>query len=126
MSIGRDQWTYSLRGKGLYHHLQSEKLSDSSSTSLWDQEDNQIISLMLNNIEPHIGSSCIYLPIAKDIWDHLRHMVLGISLGFMRCVNNILGFNMVLKLWTSTTIRLWQSVRRGTSISRSPLTRRLF
>jgi hypothetical protein len=36
-----------------------------------------IISLMLNSIEPHIVSSCIYLPIAKDIWDHLNHMYSG-------------------------------------------------
>jgi hypothetical protein len=32
---------------------------------------------MLYNVEPHIGSSCIYLPIAKDIWDHLNHMHSG-------------------------------------------------
>lgn len=67
----------SLRGKGLYTHLQSGKPTDSTSTSLWDQEDNQIISLMLNSVEPHIGSSCIYLPTAKDIWDHLSHMYSG-------------------------------------------------
>ena len=35
------------------------------------------ISLMLKSIEPHIGSSCIYLPTAKDIWDHLNHMYFG-------------------------------------------------
>lgn len=67
----------SLRGKGLYTHLQSGKPTDSTSTSLWDQEDNHIISLMLNSVEPHIGSSCIYLPTAKDIWDHLSHMYSG-------------------------------------------------
>jgi hypothetical protein len=66
-----------LRGKGLYTHLQSGKPSDSTSSSLWDQEDNQIISLMLNSVEPHIRSSCIYLPTAKDIWDHLSHIYSG-------------------------------------------------
>jgi hypothetical protein len=59
-----------LKGKGLYDHLTSGKPSEASSNSRWDQEDNQIISLMLNSVEPHIGSSCIYLPTAKDIWDH--------------------------------------------------------
>jgi hypothetical protein len=51
-----------------------EKPSKSSSTGLWDQEDSQIISLMLNSIEPHVGSSRIYHPTAKDIWDHLTHV----------------------------------------------------
>jgi hypothetical protein len=60
-----------LIGKGLYHHFMSEKPSKFNSTGLWDQEDNQIISLMLNSIEPHVGSSCLYLPTAKDIWNHL-------------------------------------------------------
>jgi hypothetical protein len=32
---------------------------------------------MLNSIEPHIGSSCLYLPTAKAIWDHLEHMYSG-------------------------------------------------
>jgi hypothetical protein len=45
--------------------------------SLWEQEDNQIISLMLNSIDSHIGSSCIYLLSAKDIWNHLSHMYFG-------------------------------------------------
>jgi hypothetical protein len=66
-----------LRGKGLYSHLQLETPPENSSTSLWDQADNQIISLMLNSIEPHIGSSCLYLPTAKAIWDHLEHMYSG-------------------------------------------------
>jgi hypothetical protein len=65
-----------LRVKGLYSHLQSGKPPDSSSKSLWDQEDNQSISLMLKSIEPHTGSSCLYLPTAKDIWDHLQHNVI--------------------------------------------------
>jgi hypothetical protein len=56
-----------LKGKGLYTHLQSCKSSDPTTANLWDQEDNQIISLILNNVEPHIGSSYIYLPTAKYI-----------------------------------------------------------
>ena len=48
-----------LRGKGLFSHLESGQTPDNSSKSLWDQADNQIISLMLNSIEPHIGSSCV-------------------------------------------------------------------
>ena len=32
---------------------------------------------MLKSIESHIGSSCIYLPTANDIWDHLSHMYYG-------------------------------------------------
>jgi hypothetical protein len=32
---------------------------------------------MLNSVEHHIGSSCIYPPSAKDIWDHLSHMYSG-------------------------------------------------
>jgi hypothetical protein len=32
---------------------------------------------MLNNIEPHIGSLFVYLPTAKDIWDHLGRMYSG-------------------------------------------------
>jgi uncharacterized membrane protein YeiB len=45
-----------LCGKGLYSHLESGKPFENSSTSSWDQADNQIVSLMLNSIEPHIGS----------------------------------------------------------------------
>jgi hypothetical protein len=66
-----------LKEKGLYDHLTSGKTSEASSASRWDQEDNQIIYVMPNSVEPHIGSSCIYLPIAKDIWDHLSHMYSG-------------------------------------------------
>jgi hypothetical protein len=58
----------------LYSHLEFGKPSENSSMSSWDQVDNQIISLMLNSIEPHTGSSCLYLPTAKAIWDHLQHM----------------------------------------------------
>jgi hypothetical protein len=65
-----------LKGKGLFTYLISGMPKDTT-PSLWEQEDNQIISLMLNNIESHIGSSCIYLPTAKDIWDHLSHMCSG-------------------------------------------------
>jgi hypothetical protein len=42
--------------------------------TFFTQEDNQIVSFMLNSIESHIGSSCLYLRIPKDIWDHLSHM----------------------------------------------------
>jgi hypothetical protein len=66
-----------LRGKGLYSHLESGQPPENSNKSHWDQADNQIISLMLNSIEPHIGSSCLYLPTAKAIWDHLQHMYSG-------------------------------------------------
>jgi hypothetical protein len=34
---------------------------------------------MLNSIEPHIGSSCLYLSTAKEIWDHLQQMYSGIG-----------------------------------------------
>jgi hypothetical protein len=34
---------------------------------------------MLTSVEPHIGSSCIYLPIVKDIWDHLSLMYFGVG-----------------------------------------------
>jgi hypothetical protein len=34
---------------------------------------------MLNSIESHIGSSCIYLSTTKDIWDHLSHMYSGVG-----------------------------------------------
>jgi hypothetical protein len=46
-----------LKGKGLYDHLTLDKPQKTSSNSLWEQEDKQIMSLMLNSIEPHIGSS---------------------------------------------------------------------
>ena len=62
-----------LKGKGLFTHLILGMTKDIT-PSPWEQEDNQIISFMLNSIESHIGSSCIYLPIPKDIWDHLSHM----------------------------------------------------
>jgi hypothetical protein len=94
-----------LKGKGLFTYLISGMPKDTT-PSLWEQEDNQIISLMLNNIESHIGSSCIYLPTAKDIWiiSVICVLVLEISLRFIRCVNNILSLNKVLRLWMSTTI----------------------
>ena len=70
-------WAWSvevfLKGKDLFTCLISGMPKDTT-PSLWEQEDNKIISLMLNNIESHIGSSCINLPTAKDIWDHLSHM----------------------------------------------------
>jgi hypothetical protein len=65
-----------LKGKGLFIHLISGMPKDYT-PSLREQEDNQIISLTLNSIESHIGSSCIYLPTTKDIWDHLSHMYFG-------------------------------------------------
>jgi hypothetical protein len=89
-----------LRGKGLYSHLESKQPLANSSQSLWNQADNQIISLMSNSIEPHIGSSCLYLPTIKQfgIISSICTLVLRTSLGFMRCVNNILDLSKVLKL----------------------------
>jgi hypothetical protein len=34
-----------LKGKGLYDHLSSDKPQNTSSPSLWEEEDKQIISL---------------------------------------------------------------------------------
>jgi hypothetical protein len=65
-------WAWSvkvfLKGKGLFDHLTSDKLKEEKASSLWEQEDNQIISLMLNTI---------YLSTSKNIWDHLSHMYFG-------------------------------------------------
>ena len=66
-----------LRGKGLYDHLVSEKPRKTDSSSLWEQEDNQIMSLMLTSIEPSIGSTLLYLRTAKAIWERLEHMYSG-------------------------------------------------
>jgi hypothetical protein len=99
------------KGKGWFPHLTSCN-PEGIAPSLWEHEDNQIISFILNSssltLDPH-ASICL-LPII---------LVLEISLGFIRCVNNILGLNKVLSLWMSTIIRLWPSVRRGTCTNRS-------
>jgi hypothetical protein len=86
-----------LKGKGLYIHSTSDKPQNISSTSLWEQEDNQI-TFLLPRIFRIISVICTLVP--------------GISLGFMRCVNNILGLSKVHRLWTDTTIKLWSFVRR--------------
>jgi hypothetical protein len=52
------------KGKGWFPHLTSCN-PEGIAPSLWEHEDNQIISFILNSIESHIGSSCIYLPIAN-------------------------------------------------------------
>lgn len=56
-----------LRGKGLSDHLISDKSKSGDSSSPWDQEDNQIMSLMLNSIEPNIGAPLLDLRYAKAI-----------------------------------------------------------
>lgn len=69
-----------LRGKGLFNHLLYDKASSSASisdtassdgsniipttvasTSLWHQEDNLIMSLVLSSIEPNIGVTLMHL-----------------------------------------------------------------
>jgi hypothetical protein len=77
-------WVHSveivLRGKGLFNHLLYDKalssasVSDTTSSdgsniipttvaskSLWHQEDNLIMSLMLSSIKPNIGVSLMHL-----------------------------------------------------------------
>jgi hypothetical protein len=79
---------------------------------------------MLNNIEPHIGSSCIRLSIAKDICDRLGHLyivTMNITWIYEAC-QNILGLSKVHGLWMNTTIRMWPFVRRGTCINHFPFT----
>lgn len=67
-----------LRGKGLFNHLTSGKSSIKSSERYsakanptlnyrLDQDDNAIIRLIISNIEPHIGSSALYMSTAKQI-----------------------------------------------------------
>jgi hypothetical protein len=74
---------------------------------------------MLNSIKPHIVSLCIFLlPRIFGIMSDICTLVPGISLRFMRC-KQYFGLRKVLTLWTSATIRLWQSIRRGECISRS-------
>lgn len=71
--------------KGLFDQLildkPSTKSPDSDSTEAdstlndrWDLEDNAIIGLMISSIEPHIGSSVLFTSIAKQIWEHLKHV----------------------------------------------------
>jgi hypothetical protein len=75
MKLNRKNYSYwarsvevFLKDRGLFPHLTSSKPKgiapsltsgkpEGIAPSLWEQEDNQIISLMLNSIDSHIGSS---------------------------------------------------------------------
>lgn len=74
-----------MRGKKLFDHLLFDKLTSSTSdttsddksttsttsvvsASMWDQEDNLIVSLMIASREPSIGITLVHLRNEKLIW----------------------------------------------------------
>jgi hypothetical protein len=54
-------------GGGNASKEKSERPGNNDSASLWEQVDNQIISLILTSIESYIESSYVYLSKAKKI-----------------------------------------------------------
>lgn len=51
--------------------------ASSAAASLWDQEDNLIISLIICSIGSSIGATLLHLWSAMVIWDRLQHICTG-------------------------------------------------
>ena len=86
------------------------------STSLWNQEVNLIMSLMISSIEPCIGITLMHLSSAKAIWDRLQHIYSGsenVTRSYHVC-KQYFSLEQGSKVWQSNTLRSWVSLRRGT------------
>lgn len=67
----------SICGKDFFDHL--EKWKPQLDLTQWEQEENQIMSLMLQSIEPDMGSTLMHLQTAKVIQDSLAHIYGGVQ-----------------------------------------------
>jgi hypothetical protein len=86
------------------------------STSLWNPEVNLIMFLMISSIEPCIGITLMHLSSAKAIWDCLQHIYSGpenVTRSYHVC-KQYFSLEQGNKVWQSTTLRSWVSLRRGT------------
>ena len=61
------------KGKGKIDHLMGigPKLGDPCFEA-WDEEDSMIMVWLWNSMTPEISNTCMFLAIAKDIWDAIQ------------------------------------------------------
>jgi len=60
-----------------HHQPVSESPRNIDSSILWDQENNQIMSLVLTSVERNIGLLCCIFLLLRLFWEHLEHMYFG-------------------------------------------------
>lgn len=119
-----------MHGKGLFNHLLLDRPVakspdiDSTLNDQRDQEDNANIELTMSSIKPHIGSSSLYMSIAKQIWNISNAYILALEtlLEFIRYLNNILDLQRAPLASLNIIISFWLCAKRKMCINLSPLT----
>ena len=62
-----------LKGKGKISHLMGTRpKSGDPRFEVWDEEDSMIMAWPWNSITPEISDTCMFLAMAKDIWDAIQ------------------------------------------------------
>ncbi|XP_050877563.1 uncharacterized protein LOC127081339 [Lathyrus oleraceus] len=70
------QFKMYVRGKGLWSHLDDVSKAPTEKTALdvWEIKDAQIITWILNNIDPQMINNLRSFSTAQEIWNYLKHI----------------------------------------------------
>ena len=62
-----------IKGKGKLSHLLGPTINkDDPNFVSWDEENSQIMSWLWNSMQPKISRTCMFLSMAKEIWDAIH------------------------------------------------------
>lgn len=66
----------SLKGKGMWGHIDESSTgpTDNDALTAWETKDAQIISWILDSIEPQMVNNLCLFSTAKAMWDYLKQI----------------------------------------------------